>query len=304
MPTVTYLVTVYNKQRYILGVINALKATTGIFQKEFIFINDGSSDDSLDIIKQATQVLTNVKIVNQANRGPSISTNIGIKLAQGDYIHFVDGDDLISIDSTSKLLEAANSLGCDFAFSAHGTYDVDNLAQNNQVQDRLGVLFIQDPLKELARGKIAQIRSCSGALVKTKTLLQANGCNEAVFVQDFSLKLRCAKLTKFARVNKILYYCPRVYDKSNLSFDKGFERRQSLLAIYYFLKESQDLAKSHLQDFYKAFWSIKWKTRKSCLNFARYITSKIIFQDLEINDLTALYAQELKYYQKLTLKDY
>ncbi len=297
MPAITYLVTAYNKERYLLGVINSLKATQGDFQKEFIFINDGSTDQSLAIIEQATKDLANVKIINQANQGPSISANIGVKLASSDYIHFVDGDDVISRDATAKLLCAHEAFNCDFAFSIHATYNVDTMALNQKSLKskalKSDVLFIQDPLKELARGKIAQIRSCAGALVKTKILKQVKGCNEAVFVQDFSLALKCARLTKFARINHSLYYCPEVYDKGNLSFDKEFEKRQSLLTIYYFLKDNQDLPEAYLRDFYKAFWSIKWKIKKDFPTSLKYLASKTIFQTLAINDLIKLYAQEL-----------
>jgi glycosyltransferase involved in cell wall biosynthesis len=292
MPAITYLVAVYNKERYLLGVINSLKATQGDFQKEFIFINDGSTDQSLAIIEQATKDLANVKIINGANQGPSISTNIGIKLASGDYIHFVDGDDIISRDSTAKLLCAHEAFDCDFAFSIHATYNVDTMALNQKTL-KSDVLFIQDPLKELARGRIAQIRSCAGALVKTKILKQVKGCNEAVFVQDFSLALKCARLTKFARINHSLYYCPAVYDQGNLSFNKEFEKLQSLLAIYYFLKDNQDLSEAYLRDFYKAFWSTKWKIKKDFPTSLKYLASKTIFQTLAINDLIKLYAQEL-----------
>jgi glycosyltransferase involved in cell wall biosynthesis len=293
MLTVTYLVTVYNKERYIPAVISSLKATQGKFKKEFIFINDGSIDNSLSKIQSATSNLGRVTIINQANQGPSISTNVGIKRAKGDYIHFVDGDDIISSDSTSKLLDATIAFDCDFAFSIHGTYNSSTMEQNN-VESYPDVLFIEDPIKELARGKISQIRSCSGALIKTKTLMQVEGCDEEVFIQDFSLALRCARLSKFIRINQSLYYCPEIYDQNNLSFDKNFEKQQSLLAMHNFLKANQDLCQSYLADFYKAFWSIKWKIKKDLPTLLKYIESKIIHKNLTINNLIELYSQDFK----------
>jgi glycosyltransferase involved in cell wall biosynthesis len=292
MLKITYLITVYNKSRYIGHVIDSLKRAEGDFNKEYVFINDGSNDNSLNIIYEKTADLENVTIINQSNKGPSVSTNAGIKVASGDYVHFVDGDDIISSNSTSKLLDALISFNCSVAFSLRSTYDHKSLAVK-PVSLYPDLFFIEDPIKALLVGKVGNVRGLPGALVRLKLLKKIGGCDEEVFVQDFSLALRCAKLTKFVKINESLYYCPQEYDSGNVSFDKNFERRQSLLTIHNFIRDNQYLCDNYSVDFYKAFWSIVWKMKKNFPTFVQYIKSKIVAPSKSYEYLLDMYKSEL-----------
>jgi glycosyltransferase involved in cell wall biosynthesis len=291
---VTYLITVYNKERYIANVIDSLKQAAGDFDKEYIFVNDGSTDNSLKIIQSQTSDLANVTIINHSNQGPSVSTNVGISSARGDYVHFVDGDDIIEADSTSALLSAARSFNCDVAFSLGGTYDYKTQLKK-RAELNPDVLFVEDPLKELLRGKISSVRKIgsSGSLVTLRLLKEVRGCDESVFMQDFSLSLRCAKSTKFVRVNRSLFYLPKIYDNNNLSFDKRFEYYQSLLTIHNFMRDNEELCENYSMHFYRAFWSIMWKMNKTFPIFTSYIKSKLNSKSQDSQSLIELYKTEL-----------
>ncbi len=66
---------------------------------EIILINDGSTDKSLDILKQyQNKYPEKIILIDQKNQGVSVATNRGIKEAKGEYIQFLDADDLISSD--------------------------------------------------------------------------------------------------------------------------------------------------------------------------------------------------------------
>lgn len=82
---------------------------------EIILINDGSSDNSLMI---CTDYLTKDKriiLINSINLGVSIARNIGLEKASGDFIGFVDSDDVISLEMYNKLLEVIISENADIA---------------------------------------------------------------------------------------------------------------------------------------------------------------------------------------------
>ena len=51
MTSVSFIITVYNKSKYLKAVINSIRNQSGNFEKEYIFINDGSTDDSADILQ-------------------------------------------------------------------------------------------------------------------------------------------------------------------------------------------------------------------------------------------------------------
>ena len=91
---VSVIIPVYNAGKYldvcIQSVINQTWPNT-----EIILVDDGSTDDSLKIAKKYL-VNANVKVIEQKNSGAAVARNAGLKLAKGDYIQFLDADDLLS----------------------------------------------------------------------------------------------------------------------------------------------------------------------------------------------------------------
>lgn len=293
---IAYIITLYNKERYIAQVINSVKSVTGDFEKRYVIVNDGSSDKSLEVAQKALEGLPNVTLIDQENQGPSKATNVAIKEAlrqRANYVQFVDGDDIVSHDSTSKLLEALKIFNCDVAFCIRGSYDGDKV---NSYSLNLSISFITDPLYHLLTGKNRGIRSIgsSGSLVSRALLEKIKGCDEGVFVQDFSFSLRCAKYGSFVRVNETLVFFPTVMDKSRLSHNKKFEYMQSLMALRNFLLDNRDLAQNYLDDFYKAFWSLKWKMEKNFSNLVEYVKSKVIKPNIKLDKLIELYNAHTK----------
>jgi len=288
---VVYIITLYNKERYITGVINSLKKIRGNFEKRYVIVNDGSNDGSLEIAQKTLRDLENVVLINQENQGPSKATNIAIKEAlsqKADYVQFVDGDDIVAPDSTSKLLEAAKVFGCDVAFCIKGSYDGDKI---NSHSLNPNINFITDPLSHLLTKKSKGIRGIgsSGSLVSKSLLKKIKGCDEGVFVQDFSLSLRCAKYSNFVRVNETLVFAPMIMDKSRLSYNKKFEYMQGLIALRNFLRDNRNVVRDYLYDFYKAFWSLRWKMKKNFSNLIGYIKSRIIKPNITLDKLIELY---------------
>lgn len=94
VPYVSIVVPVYNSEKYIERCINSLINQT-ISNIEIIIVNDGSTDDSLDIINKYCSLDKRIKLINKNNTGVSDSRNIGIENSTGDYITFVDSDDWI-----------------------------------------------------------------------------------------------------------------------------------------------------------------------------------------------------------------
>lgn len=70
---------------------------------EIIIVNDGSTDDSLDIIKKYTKKYKNITLIDQKNKGLSVARNEGIKKATGDYFLLLDSDDFIEYNLVSTL---------------------------------------------------------------------------------------------------------------------------------------------------------------------------------------------------------
>ena len=104
MSSVSFIIPVFNKAKYLNTVISSLMHQKGDFKREFIFIDDGSTDNSLSLIKTKTKKFRNCKIISQKNKGSAKATNVGIELATMKYIKFLDADDILINKATISLL--------------------------------------------------------------------------------------------------------------------------------------------------------------------------------------------------------
>ena len=82
---------------------------------EVIVVNDGSKDSTADIAERYAAKDSRVVYVYQENAGVSAARNNGIERAQGEYIIFIDSDDLLSNDAFERLYAALGSTGADLA---------------------------------------------------------------------------------------------------------------------------------------------------------------------------------------------
>lgn len=93
----TVIVPVYNVEDYLAGCIESLvDQTIEHSQIEVLLINDGSTDSSLSICKEYASIYDFIKVINKENEGVSSTRNLGITMAKGKYLFFVDSDDTIS----------------------------------------------------------------------------------------------------------------------------------------------------------------------------------------------------------------
>lgn len=103
---VSIVIPVYNCEKYINKCLNSLINQT-LKEIEIICINDGSNDDSLKILKQFARKDKRIKLISQENKGQSAARNIGLKMAKGQYVGFVDADDYVNDVFYEKLYLAA-----------------------------------------------------------------------------------------------------------------------------------------------------------------------------------------------------
>lgn len=117
-PEVSVVVPAYNVQSFLGECIESVVKQT--FQKwELIIVNDGSTDQTLDIARQFEMTDWRISVVDQPNSGVSAARNAGLYLARGNYIIFLDGDDLWKPQLLEKLVEAAISSGKPIAYCGY-----------------------------------------------------------------------------------------------------------------------------------------------------------------------------------------
>lgn len=106
MPKLSVIIPVYNVADYLDVCLESL-LNQSLPDIEFICINDGSTDDSLDILNKYAKNDSRIKVYTQENLGPGIARNRGIKIASGEYIAFVDPDDWVEKDAFMQLYNFA-----------------------------------------------------------------------------------------------------------------------------------------------------------------------------------------------------
>lgn len=97
--SVSIIVPCYNGSRYVRETLESAVRQT-VRPLEVIFVDDGSTDDSVEI---AASFGTAVRVVRQENQGVSVARNTGFRQAAGDYVVFLDADDLLATDALSVL---------------------------------------------------------------------------------------------------------------------------------------------------------------------------------------------------------
>ena len=122
MDKISVIVPVYNAQKYLVETIESIIRQT-YKNIEVIFINDGSTDNSLQILEEYKKKYSNISIINQSNAGQSAARNTGINAATGDYIAFVDADDLLVNNYLEKMQIQAFKSDADFVICGYEKFN-------------------------------------------------------------------------------------------------------------------------------------------------------------------------------------
>ncbi len=121
MVKVSIVVPVYNVEKYLKDCLDSLINQT-LKEIEIICINDGSKDNSLLILEDYALRDSRIKVINKENEGQSIARNIGIEIATGEYLGFVDSDDWVDLEYFEKLYNSAKKHDCDIACAGFKRY--------------------------------------------------------------------------------------------------------------------------------------------------------------------------------------
>src|SRR5690349_11003303 len=107
-PLVSILIPAYNSEEWITETIDSSLAQTWA-NKEIIIVDDGSKDRTLEIARRYES--KGVKVVTQPNQGAAVARNTAFDLAQGDYIQWLDADDVLDPRKVEYQVKALEGLG-------------------------------------------------------------------------------------------------------------------------------------------------------------------------------------------------
>ncbi|WP_297639000.1 glycosyltransferase family 2 protein [uncultured Clostridium sp.] len=119
---ISIIIPAYNVINYIKETLESIYNQT-FKEFELILVDDGSTDGTYEVLRDYESLHENVKLIKQENSGPSIARNKGLEEAQGEYIVFVDSDDILPKDSLEFRYETVKSAKADIGI--FGTYKYD-----------------------------------------------------------------------------------------------------------------------------------------------------------------------------------
>ena len=112
---VSIIIPAYNTEKYIGNCIESVIKQT-YHNLEVIIVNDGSEDNTLEIITKARLRDNRIVVINQENNGPSAARNAGLKICRGDYVFFLDSDDWLIPNCIEKLISIEKKKKVDIIF--------------------------------------------------------------------------------------------------------------------------------------------------------------------------------------------
>ena len=100
---ISIIIPIYNREKYLEKCIQSAINQDGV-STEIILVDDGSTDNSLVICNSYTDCYSNIKVIHQDNHGLGIARNVGLNNASGDYICFLDSDDILVPHTLATML--------------------------------------------------------------------------------------------------------------------------------------------------------------------------------------------------------
>ena len=257
MIKVSVIVPVYNVYDYLDKCLDSLVKQT-LKEIEIIVVNDGSPDNSEEIIKRyAKEYPEKIKAYKKENGGLSDARNYGIKKATGEYIGFVDSDDYVSTDMYQKLYDKAISDKLDIVLC-----DTINLYEDGkEILVKSNLKYTDDVVKNyLLSPPMAWLR------LYKRELFNDLEFKKGIYYEDLELTPRMVKYTKkIGFLEEGLYY----YLQRVGSIMKQKEFNNKLLDIFSVLEvNKKNLGKEYPDEI--QFMYITHLLRTATLRFLEY----------------------------------
>lgn len=208
MKKISLIIPVFNGSKYIDECITSILNNSDLCDRvEIIIINDGSTDNSIDILKKYSQKYDFINVFNNSNHGVSYSRNYGIKMATSEFLMFVDIDDKLSDNWFDLIIEKLNSKNDIIYFSnvkVDGKKDLINLLVGFNNDN----ICIAQPFSKIFRREF---------LLKNNIFFNENLINGEDMIFNIEAIL---KTDNYIVVDDHFYYYRQVFGSATKRFDE------------------------------------------------------------------------------------
>lgn len=227
-PLISIIIPIYNNEMFLCECINSVINQT-YTNLEIILIDDGSKDKSGQICDYYANNDKRIKVIHQHNQGVSAARNVGLKISNGEYVGFVDGDDYIDLDMFATLIDLNKKYNTEISICS---------VYNKPILIRNDIKLI--PAKDALVLLVSQLYVCN-------KLFSRKAIKNVTFRTDFSY---CEDLyfclETFTNVSEISYTSnKKYYYRSNLQSATKKDFSLSKLKCFHSFDEIKSFAKKY-----------------------------------------------------------
>lgn len=190
------IIPVYNAEKYLKKCLESVINQKTKYKYEIIVINDGSTDNSLNILK----IYSNkIKIIDKPNSGPGDSRNRGLELASGKYILFVDSDDYVSDNFVEKMLDTIIQNEADIVICDYYRVTTNNIKYFNKGE---AGIYLKNNFNKVL---LMEFHSCN-KIFKKELFNYETYPTDMLFEDVVLVSKLILKANKIVKINDPLYY--------------------------------------------------------------------------------------------------
>lgn len=248
---VSVIVPVYNSGRYLKECLDSIIKQT-YSNLEIILVDDGSDDNSLDILLEYAHKDNRIKIIKQQRKGAAVARNLGIEMSTGEYVLFLDSDDIFDLSFVEKTIQKAILFDADIVIcnaikfkndinnlrhfgTNFKSFPLDNAFSPNEHKEDIFNSFLVQAWNKLIRKKLLEknhiffqnIKRTNDLLFTCKVLVNAE---KIILVDDILVYYRIGQQNNLQSNND---KAPLEFYKSLFELKKYLKNRQ-LYDIYFF----------------------------------------------------------------------
>ena len=297
-PLISLIVPCYNVENYLLHCIGSLLSQS-YKNLEILLVDDGSPDRCGEISEEYAKKDSRIKVIHKTNGGLSDARNVAIDIASGEWITFIDSDDMVAPNYIERLVKIANDNGCKCSVVQPVSFIDGSLpvAKNAMAKvevmnsmDAIAAMFYQTKLDTSAWNKLYHrslfdsgirypkgylfednpttfrlLAECDKVAISNEQLYYYRVREGSIERQDFTPN----KLDQGLEVIHMMETHPEITDK----IKSAFRCKKASLALHFIMKMPLDYEKR--QELWKYVtenrWSVIWdgkarlKTRVGCL---------------------------------------
>ena len=229
MPQISVIVPVYNVENYICKCIDSILSQT-FTDFEIIIVDDGSQDNSGAICDEYASKDERITVIHQKNQGQAASRNTGVAIAKGEWIHFVDSDDLIhpqmlevlysAVDETTQISMCGVFKGINLSESFFAPKSDCNFKKHPINDDELILMYYDKYQYWIACAKLIK-----------KEIIQKYPFTHGRIYEDNGVVFKWINETKFVNITDEQLYFYRVNSDSTTQVDFSLKNLDILWAF-------------------------------------------------------------------------